>query len=73
MRVFREVVPSKKKKTQPAVRYQEARVEKKVEPMVQMPPRVLQPRYTPEEYRSLYKKKGRSWKSYYVFAALVLI
>lgn len=73
MRVFREVVPSEKKKTQPAVRYQEARVEKKVEPMVQMPPRVLQPRYTPEEYRSLYKKKGRSWKSYYVFAALVLI
>ena len=49
MRVFREVVPSEKKKTQPAVRYQEARVEKKVEPMVQMPPRVLQPRYTPEE------------------------
>lgn len=29
MRVFREVVPQKKKETQPAVRYQEARIGKK--------------------------------------------
>ncbi len=73
MRVFREVVPQKKKETQPAVRYQEARIEKRAEPTAPMPPRILQPRYTPGEYRSLYKKKNRSWKAYYVFVALVLI
>ena len=73
MRVFREVVPQKKKETQPAVRYQEALIEKRAEPTAPMPPRILQPRYTPGEYRSLYKKKNRSWKAYYVFVALVLI
>ncbi len=31
MRVFREVVPQKKKESQPAVRYQEARIEKKMD------------------------------------------
>ncbi len=66
MRVFREVVPQEKKESRPAVRYQEARIEKKMDV-----PQVLQPRYTKEEYRSLYRKQSGNWRTYYVFAALV--
>ncbi len=68
MRVFREVVPQEKKESRPAVRYQEARIEKKMDV-----PQVLQPRYTKEEYRSLYRKQSGNWRTYYVLAALVLI